>query len=212
MASSDEIYHTLRSEILSLTLAPGQLIAEAELARRFGVSRTPVRTALSRLQADKLVEVFPQKGTYVAPVDWDFVRQLIYMRCAVELRMADQLCDPSPQMLEALERNLRHQAVLLAGGGTPMAYYQIDTSFHQIYFTHCGMEAVWRIFRQFHVHYTRFRLMDIQQSGLQAQFYEEHREMVDLMKWHRPEQLRRLLQHHLESGLERQRLYREEQE
>ena len=82
MASSDEIYHTLRSEILSLTLAPGQLIAEAELARRFGVSRTPVRTALSRLQADKLVEVFPQKGTYVAPVDWDFVRQLIYMRCA----------------------------------------------------------------------------------------------------------------------------------
>lgn len=204
MPSSDEIYHLLRGEILCLTLQPGQAIAEGELARRFAVSRTPVRAALGRLKAEKLVEVFPQKGTFVAPVDWDFVRQLIYMRCSVELRMADMLCaSPKKEMLSELRQNLHRQELLLKAGGSPMEYYQIDTRFHQIYFTHCEMEAVWRIFRQFHANYTRFRLMDIQESGLQQQFYQEHCRMVQLMEEGEPEKLRQLLQRHLESGFAR---------
>lgn len=204
MPSSEEIYRTLRGEILSLQLKPGQPIAEGELARRFSVSRTPVRTALFRLKGEKLVEVFPQKGTFVAPVDWDFVRQLIYMRCSVELRLCDKLCDaPSPPMLSELKKNLARQEILLRAGGSPMDYYRIDTHFHQIYFTHCGMEDVWRIFRQFHANYTRFRLMDIQQSGLQRQFYQEHCRMVTLMEQGKPQPLRELIQHHLESGLRR---------
>lgn len=204
MASSEEIYHTLRGEILSLTLRPGQPIAESELARRFSVSRTPVRAALSRLKSEKLVEVFPQKGTFVAPVDWDFVRQLIYMRCSVELRLADQLCaDPPEEMLRELRRNLNSQLRLLQAGGNPMDYYQIDSSFHRICFTHCGMEAVWRIFRQFHANYTRFRLMDIRESGLTGQFYEEHCRMVQLMEEGKPKELKALIQQHLESGFQR---------
>lgn len=204
MASSEEIYHILRGEILSLTLKPGQPIAESELAKRFSVSRTPVRAAISRLKSEKLVEVFPQRGTFVAPVDWDFVRQLIYMRCSVELRMADQLCtSPSAEMLTELKQNLQRQQRLLRTGGRPMDYYQIDSSFHQICFHHCGMEAIWRIFRQFHANYTRFRLMDIRESGLTDQFYEEHSRMVRLMEEGRPEELKELMQRHLESGFQR---------
>lgn len=203
MASSEDIYHILKSEILSLTLKPGQPIGESELAKRFSVSRTPVRAALSRLKSEKLVEVFPQRGTFVAPVDWDFVRQLIYMRCSVELRMADELCAPSPELLTELKQNLRRQERLIRSGGSPMDYYQIDSGFHRICFTHCHMEAVWRIFRQFHANYTRFRLMDIRESGLTNRFYEEHCEMVRLMEEGEPDRLKELIQQHLESGFER---------
>ena len=53
MVSSDHIYHVLRQEILSLELLPGTQMREEDLAGRFGVSRTPVRSAISRLAAER---------------------------------------------------------------------------------------------------------------------------------------------------------------
>lgn len=63
------VYERLRDEILSLELRPGQLIDEASLAARFEVSRSPVREALVRLAAERLVETMPNKGTVVTPLN-----------------------------------------------------------------------------------------------------------------------------------------------
>jgi len=62
------VFEQLRDEILSLRLRPGQLVDEAGLAERFGVSRSPVREALVRLASEGLVETLPNKGTIVAPL------------------------------------------------------------------------------------------------------------------------------------------------
>ena len=62
------IYETLRDEILSLTLQPSELVDEASLAKRFGVSRSPVREALVRLASESLLQTLPNKGTIVAPL------------------------------------------------------------------------------------------------------------------------------------------------
>jgi DNA-binding GntR family transcriptional regulator len=62
------VYETLRDEILSLAVEPGQLIDEASLAARFGVSRSPVREALVRLVSESLLQTLPNKGTIVAPL------------------------------------------------------------------------------------------------------------------------------------------------
>ncbi len=62
------IYETLRDEILSLQLQPSELVDEASLARRFGVSRSPVREALVRLVSESLLQTLPNKGTIVAPL------------------------------------------------------------------------------------------------------------------------------------------------
>ncbi|MEO7548392.1 MAG: GntR family transcriptional regulator, partial [Ramlibacter sp.] len=63
------VFEKLRDEILSMELRPGQLIDEASLAERFHVSRSPVREALVRLAAERLVETFPNKGTIVTPLN-----------------------------------------------------------------------------------------------------------------------------------------------
>jgi DNA-binding GntR family transcriptional regulator len=63
------VYDALKREILSLDLAPGAVLDEAELARRFGVSRSPVREALIRLAGDRLVLSLPNRPTAVAPID-----------------------------------------------------------------------------------------------------------------------------------------------
>ena len=63
------VYDALRKEILSLTLAPGELLDEMSLSRRFGFSRSPIREALIRLAGDRLVVTLPNRTTIVAPVD-----------------------------------------------------------------------------------------------------------------------------------------------
>ena len=62
-------YETLRDEILSLALAPGQLLDETSLAERFGMSRSPVREALIRLAGDDLVVTLANRSTIVSPID-----------------------------------------------------------------------------------------------------------------------------------------------
>lgn len=65
-----QVYDVLRNEILDLKLAPGAPVDEAQLARRFDMSRTPIREALVRLTADGLVENLPNRSTIVAPIDF----------------------------------------------------------------------------------------------------------------------------------------------
>lgn len=67
-SSAQKIYSALREDILSLTLAPGEIVDEAGLAERFGVSRSPIREALIRLESDGLTRMTPNKGTIVTPL------------------------------------------------------------------------------------------------------------------------------------------------
>jgi DNA-binding GntR family transcriptional regulator len=94
------IYKTLRGEILSLTLEPSELVDEASLAKRFGVSRSPVREAMVRLVSESLLQTLPNKGTIVAPlrieefpqyVDALDIVQRTVTRLAAKFRNADDL-------------------------------------------------------------------------------------------------------------------------
>ncbi|WP_394278919.1 GntR family transcriptional regulator [Microbacterium sp.] len=84
MRASDRAYRTLLEEIQSGDLAPGAVLAEVEQATRLGVSRTPLREALSRLAADGLVEQASPRVTVVADVDADDIRALFAVRRALE--------------------------------------------------------------------------------------------------------------------------------
>ena len=68
-AGAQYVHDTLHGEILSLALAPGTPLDETQLARRFGLSRSPIREALSRLSAQSLVVMLPNRSTLVAPID-----------------------------------------------------------------------------------------------------------------------------------------------
>ena len=75
--SARHIYAELREEILSLDLAPGEVIDETGLAERFGVSRSPIREALIRLETDGLIRMTPNKGTIVTPLHLEEFPQFI---------------------------------------------------------------------------------------------------------------------------------------
>jgi len=75
--TSRQLYAALREEILDLTLAPGEPIDEKSLAERYGVSRSPVREALIRLDTDGLVRLTPNKGAIVTPLHLEEFPQYI---------------------------------------------------------------------------------------------------------------------------------------
>jgi DNA-binding GntR family transcriptional regulator len=83
-SKKDRLYRSLRREILTLALAPGRLLVEGELARRFRTSKTPVREALACLEQDGLVATLPRRGYLVTPVTIRDVHELFEVRAALE--------------------------------------------------------------------------------------------------------------------------------
>jgi DNA-binding GntR family transcriptional regulator len=82
--ASDSVYEALRHAILSSTFQPGQRLHVHDLAAQLGVSLTPVKDALTRLEAEALIEVRPRSGTFVTAVSPDDIRETFEIRCALE--------------------------------------------------------------------------------------------------------------------------------
>lgn len=80
MRASEKAYQSLRLDIMDGALQPGAVLAEVDLAERVGVSRTPIREALSKLLADGLVEQAEGRGFVVAPISLEKVRKLFELR------------------------------------------------------------------------------------------------------------------------------------
>lgn len=84
MVTSEEIYEDLCLKIEKLVYMPGDRLSENELCRIYGVTRHVVRNALVSLKQRRLVDVFPQRGTYVSLIDMDYIEDILYMRESVE--------------------------------------------------------------------------------------------------------------------------------
>src|SRR5687768_9710248 len=85
---SDDAYLRIRDLIVSLELSPGAIVNERELMKRLGLGRTPVREALRTLAQEKLVEVYPRRGIFVAPVDVRDLASLSEVRALLESHAA----------------------------------------------------------------------------------------------------------------------------
>jgi DNA-binding GntR family transcriptional regulator len=136
------VYQRLREHIVSLRLAPGALVAELNLCRRLGVSRTPVRAALQRLQQEGLVAAANGGATgrtIVAPLTADDMRELFLMVGALDgvaARLAAGLDDVRRQALAEEMRSVNDRLRTIAGGNDLRDIrlaQQLDLRFHHCY-------------------------------------------------------------------------------
>ena len=114
--SVESIYEELKSNIINLDLVPGTKIREEDLATRFNISRTPIRTVIARLEKDDLLSVAPQKGTYVSKINISNISDFIYVRKAVEtsvLEVVEKTINLS--QIKELEKILdrQHEIILM---------------------------------------------------------------------------------------------------
>lgn len=133
MKASDRAYSVLLAEIVDASLPPGTVLGEVEQSTRLGVSRTPLREALSRLTADGLVEPQAGRGLIVTEVSLDNISELYELRGALEeqaARIAAHRGDPSTfvALAEAFEQM---NGLIEAGASGVKAYYDFTTQFDE---------------------------------------------------------------------------------
>lgn len=205
MNRGDMVFETLKQEILDLELKPGQSIRENEICERFRVSRTPVRDALRRLQEQDFVENIPYGGTYVTLLNLKNIKQMIYMRVAVELMvMGDFMEIASPMLMEEIRYMIRKQgALILEPGFEPEQFYRMDAQMHAIWFEAADKRKIWEWLQAQQLHYTRFRMLDFVTETDFTRIIKEHTQLFEMLEKKDKTGLERALKDHLYYSMKR---------
>lgn len=151
-----QLIGNLRERIVSGELAPGMRLSEQDVARTYGLSRQPVREAFIRLAGEKLVEVRPQRGTYVRKIDRDEVEVSRFVREAVEAdiaRLAAEHADGAA--IAELRHQMTHQAESAHRAGR--AFMQLDDLFHRTLGEIAGRGGAWQHLQPIKMHMDRVR-------------------------------------------------------
>ncbi|MDB5370835.1 MAG: transcriptional regulatory protein [Roseomonas sp.] len=170
-SAGDFAFLTLRHAIVSLALPPGAPLSRAQLAARLGVSQTPVREALTRLQDEDLVAVVPSASTHVARIDLASARQAHFLRMAVEVEMVRRLaCAPPAGLAPRLAAHLEEQRGLIGQDGFALA----DDDFHAALYQAADIAGLWPLVRSRSGHLDRLRRLNLPSPGKMEMVVEEH--------------------------------------
>lgn len=127
----------LRISIMEGDLSLGQALSETMLAKKFGVSKTPVREALFRLKQEGVIDIIPQKGSFVFLPDPKAVNDLCDFRAYVEpLALREAFSENNDDFMDSLEMTLLKMKRMLKRGDL-VEYLRLDSEFHQLFFDHC---------------------------------------------------------------------------
>lgn len=139
----ERIYETIRERICVLEYAPGTLLNEGQLAEEFGVSRSPIRNVLQRLNYEGLLETRNGVGTIVSEVDIKTFKDIYELRMRLAEMMGDlSSADPTPAATEAV-KNLRRRAESLRDDAQDFtAYARLCNELHEIIIGHIDNDAL----------------------------------------------------------------------
>jgi DNA-binding GntR family transcriptional regulator len=162
LSASERAYRQLRRRIVSLELTPNQPIAETQLADLFGMSRTPIREALTRLASEGLVDFRSRAGTTVAPIRLDAVKSAHYVREKLELAVVrDAVCNNSPKAIFNIKQCIEKQGFAISQADYAM-FFASDEEMHQRYCEMIGMASVWSVIADAKKHMDRVRMLSLQ--------------------------------------------------
>ncbi len=194
---SDQVYEALKKAIISLRLPPGTLISENRICRQIGVSRTPVRSAIVRLVEDELIEVFPQKGSLVAPIKLSAVRNNHFIRKALEiavLRRASEVW--TPQFAARSRQIVTDQAKVLAEGDLER-FHELDEEFHCSLCSAADLGGVWSTIQIAKARVDRVHRL-VSGVGRLPLVVAEHGAILDALDDDDPKRAEERLDYHLE--------------
>lgn len=161
---ADEVYDTLLAQLMSLRIVPGSRVTIDTLARELGVSQTPIRDALNRMEADGLVVRVPHAGYRIPPqITRDRFEDMLEVRLLLEPAAARRAAErASAEQVAGLRRMLDEMAELVEGGDGHLAYGAFglrDAAFHDLVAQSAGNQVVREALARLHTHVHLFRLL-----------------------------------------------------
>lgn len=205
-STRDFVYMQLREQIMKLELPPGTPLSENETSAQFAVSRTPVRESFLRLAQEGLVQVLPQRGTFVALIDTELVEEGRFMREQLERSVIRLACDHFPsEALAQLERNLLLQKDCM-DRQQDKDMFELDEAFHRILFEGCKKSNIWVLIGQMNIHLNRSRMLRLVDDHHWQHLYDQHEQMVEAIKRKDADLAEKIMKEHLSLNITDQEL------
>lgn len=170
----DLVQSRLREAIISGRFSPGQHLREAELVQELGVSRTPIREALRRLEHEKLVVNLPYRGVVVKKLSLQEARGIYQVRATLEGLVARLACENrTPEILAQLEETIRESEAALTRDDRATLIHWTER-FHETLYSAARNEYLTGLLREMRVHIALARLQSWAQAGAPRRVVEDH--------------------------------------
>ncbi|UYA59149.1 Transcriptional regulator YdfH, GntR family [Pectobacterium sp. F1-1] len=195
---NQQIYRVLRKDIVECNIPPGKLLSEKEISVRFDVSRQPVREAFIKLAEAGLVQIMPQRGTFVMKIseqrvaDARFIRQAL--ECAIVRRAAEMVTE---EHLLTLGHNLRRQE-LAAQNEQVREFLSLDDSFHQLLTQIANCPLAWETIESIKATMDRVRFLSLSQVSPPSSLIQQHYLIFNALKARDPDAAEKAIREHLQ--------------
>lgn len=194
------IYAELRGDIVTLRLTPGAKLSENELALRFGTSRAPVRDALIRLTEDGLIQVQPQRGSFVTRISLRAMERARFVREALEIAIARRAAEHG---IAAAARRQAEDAITAqqAARLDPAGFTAADDRFHRAFADGTALDGVWDIIEREKAQFDRIRFLSLPAVTPVDVLIEQHRAILAAVLSRRPAEAEAAIRTHLSEVL-----------
>lgn len=181
LSLGNQAYQELKRIILEGQVTPGERLNEGELAKALGISRTPIREAINRLEKEGLVEIYPQRGAFVMQLSKEDIEELFLIREKLEglaAFLAAQRIDKNglaklEACIQGFEEPFDERAI--------SRYAREDFKFHQIVVLLSGGRRLHNLISTLHDHIRIYRLTAHGSSERMKESLQDHRKIIEAL-------------------------------
>lgn len=200
VSASQQIHDALRERIVTLEFKPGQALSRAELAKDYGVSQTPVRDAMLKLEEEGLLVIFPQSKTEVSKIDLVHARETQFLRLSIELEVTRKLAMGRKESIGPARNILVRQEAALEDGNLDV-FARLDMLFHHALCDAAGVANLWQLVTSRSGHIDRLRNLNLPDPGKPANIMHYHRAILDAIEAGDPAAAEKAIREHLTGTL-----------
>lgn len=177
----DVVFNTLRNAILTGELEPGERLMEIKLADKLGVSRTPIREAIRKLELEGLVVMTPRKSAEVARITKEDLKDVLEVRKVLECLAIDLSCDNiTDDIIAELEENLASFEEAIKKNDIRQIAI-IDVYFHETIYQSTKNKRLIQILNNLREQMYRYRFEYIKDKATREALVNEHRAIIDAL-------------------------------
>jgi len=198
LSQSDEAYSQIRSMIVSLELEPGSLINEGELMANLGFGRTPIREALRALASEKLVDVYPRRGMFVASVDVQNLSSISEVRAVLEIKAASLAAQRSTPEDREITVALIKEIDAIKGDPDMKKLIQLDQRIHRHIYRCTHNSFLESSLEQYYGHALRIWFLALDRVEDLSEAVIEHRALLIAIRDNDAQAAAKAMQDHVE--------------
>ena len=198
----DVVFNTLRQAILTGELKPGERLMEIHLANKLGVSRTPIREAIHKLELEGLVKMIPRKGAEVAQISEKHLRDVLEVRSALEELAGTLACERmSGEQLGELKR-VNRQFMQVIGSDDITAIADADEKFHLVIYNATGNERLSQMVNALREQMYRYRVEYLKRDDSHDTLLAEHQYIIEMLESRNREKAVEAVCQHIDNQVE----------